>query len=144
MVSLKNDRRSRPKNVLQTPRMNTPIKPWSNHRQVLWALGVFSLIFLALALGLIFLIQGGFGPGSKPAAPRFPEFFGAILLAIPCVYYIVVAHRAWSRKLWVVGIVIHLFLLVFLLFTLVASHGASLIVLPFLLVGPVTWYLHAK
>src|SRR5438445_10947286 len=101
--------------------MSNPINPCSNHRQILWAVGVVCLILIALALCVTFFLQGGFGPGSKTSAPGFPEFLGIPLLAVPFVYYVVVAHRPWTRKLWLVGVVIHLLLLVFLLFTLVAS-----------------------
>src|SRR5258707_710596 len=124
--------------------MSTPIKPWSNHRQILWAVGVVGLVLIVLALSVTVFLQGGFGPGLKTSPPGLPEFLGIGLLAVPFVYYVVVAHRPWTRKLWLVGVVIHLLFLVFLLFTLVASRGGSIIALPFLLVGPVTWILYAK
>src|SRR5258705_11071877 len=124
--------------------MSNPIKPVSNHRQVLWALGVLGLVFLALALCLAFLLQGGFGAGSKASPPGLPEFFGAVLLAIPCIYYIIVARSAWTRKLWAIGVVMHLFLVVLAVFALPASPDSSLAILPFLLVGPATWIPYAK
>ena len=127
-----------------TQPMKTPTKPWSNHQQVLWALGVLGLICLALAVCLPFLLQGGFGPGSNTPSPGLPELFGAALLAVPCLYYIIVARSAWTRKLWAIGVVIHLFLVVFAVFTLVASRGGSFIILPFFLAGPVAWILYAK
>src|SRR5258706_14022013 len=107
--------------------MNTPIKPWSNHRQILWAVGVVGLILIVLALCVTFFLQGGFGPGSKTSPPGFPEFFSIASFAVPFVYYVVVAHRTWTRNLWLAGVVIHVLLLAFLLFTLVASRGGSLV-----------------
>jgi hypothetical protein len=124
--------------------MITPIKPWSNHRQILSAVGVVGLVLIVLALCVAFFLQGGFGPGSKTSPPRFPEFFGIALLALPFVYYVVAAQRPWTRKLWLVGVVIHLVLLLFLPSTLVACRGGNIIPLPFLLVGPAIWILYAK
>jgi hypothetical protein len=125
--------------------MNTGIKPWSNHRQVLWALGVFGLIFLAFVLLMVWLLQGGFGPGKETSPPGLADFFGTVLLSVPCVYYIVVAHLAWTRKLWIIGVVIHsLVLIIILVMAVLAHHGGSFAALPFLLGGPVAWILYAK
>ena len=124
--------------------MRDPIKPWSNHRQLLWALGVFGLIFLAFFLFLDWLLQGGFGPGVSPRPPGLPEVFGALLFAIPCIYYIAVAHHAWTRKLWIIGIVIHSLFLLFLVVAFIGSGGRGLVLLPVFFVGPLTWFGYAK
>ncbi len=79
--------------------MTNPVKPWSNHRQVLWAIGVFSLLLLAFGLFMVWFLQGGFDSGKQKSPPGLADLFGTLLLGIPCVYYIVVAHRAWSRKI---------------------------------------------
>ena len=124
--------------------MSNPVKPWSNHRQVLWAIGVFGLLLLAFGLFMAWLLQGGFGPGKHTSPPGLPDLFGATLLSIPYVYYVVVAHRAWSRRLWIMGVVIHSVMVALFVFALIASSGGVAIALPFVLVGPVTWILYAK
>lgn len=124
--------------------MSKSIKPWSNHRQVLWAIGAFDLLLLAFTLFMAWFLQGGFGPGKQTSPPGLPDLFGAVLLGIPFAYYLVVAHRASSRRLWIIGIIIHSILLTAFLFALVVSSGGVLIALPFLLVAPVTWFLYAK
>src|SRR5882724_1109387 len=124
--------------------MTNPVKPWSNHRQVLWAIGVFSLLLLAFGLFMVWFLQGGFDSGKQKSPPGLADLFGTLLLGIPCVYYIVVAHRAWSRKLWIIGLVIHSVLLALFILALITSRGSAAIALPFLLVGPVTWILYAK
>src|SRR5213593_544585 len=83
----------------QMQRMSNPIKPWSNHRQVLWAIGVFGLLLLAAGLLMAWFLQGGFGPGKQTSSTGLADIFGTILFSIPCIYYIVVAHRPWTRKL---------------------------------------------
>jgi hypothetical protein len=124
--------------------MSPPVKPWSNHRQVLWAIGAFGLLLLAFGLLIAWFLQGGFGPGKQTSPPGLADLFGTLLLSIPCVYYIVVAHRAWTRKLWVIGVVIHSLMLIALVAALLQYRGGSLVALPFFLIGPVTWILYAK
>jgi hypothetical protein len=124
--------------------MTAPVKPWSNHRKVLWAIGALGLLLLAFGLLVAWFLQGGFGPGKQTSPPGLTELCVGLLLGIPCVYYIIVAHRPWSRKLWIVGVAIHSVLLALFLFAVIKSSGAAFLALPFLLVGPVTWLLYAK
>ena len=123
--------------------MRNPIKPWTNHRQVLWAVGVFGLIFWALAALWVFLV-GGFGPGKQVPRAGFTDLLGFIVLSLPCVYYIVVAHRAWTRELWHIGVVMHALMLILFFASVIASGGRTMALLPFLIVGPITWILHAR
>jgi hypothetical protein len=129
--------------LADTP-MNNPVKPWSNNRQFLWAIGVLGLVLVTFGLGLAFLLQGGFGPGSRTSPPGVAELGGGVLLSIPCVYYVVVAHRPWTRKLWFIGVIIHCVMLLAFLISILQSRGGSIVLLPVLLVGPVTWILYAK
>jgi hypothetical protein len=124
--------------------MSNSVKPWSNHRQFLWAIGALGLLLLAFGLFITWFLQGGFGPGKHTSPPGLADLFATVLLSIPCVYYIVVAHRAWTRKLWVIGVVIHSVMLIGVVVTLLQYSGGSLAALPFLLIGPVTWMFYAK
>ncbi len=124
--------------------MNAPVKPWSNHRQVLWAVGAIGLLLLTFGLVMAWFLQGGFGPGKQSSPPGLADLLVAILLGIPCAYYMIVAHRPWSRRLWVAGVTIHSALFAVFLFVLIESGGTAVLALPFLVVGPVTWLLYAK
>jgi hypothetical protein len=124
--------------------MSNPIKPWSNHHQVVWAIGVLGLLFLVFGLFMAWLLKGGFGPGNQTSPPGITDLFGTVLLGIPFVYYIVVAHRPWTRKLWITGVVIHCVTLIFFILALMRYRGGNLAAPPFLLVGLVTWILYAK
>ena len=124
--------------------MTTPIKPWSNHRQVLWAMGVFGLFLLAFGL-FMNCVFGGFGPGAQPPPwPGLMDMLGLVLLTVSCVYYIAVAHRVWTRNLWLIGVVIHSLLFIILLIMLFPFSGVRLLVWPIFLIGPLTWILYAK
>jgi len=123
--------------------MSDSIKPWSTQRQVLWAVGVFGLVFWTLAV-LWALLVGGFGPGKQVPRAGLADIPWLLLPGIPCIYYIVVAHRAWTRKLWYIGAVVHAIMLIALLASVILSGGGTLALLPFLIVGPITWILHAK
>jgi hypothetical protein len=125
-------------------RMSNSLKPWSNHRQVLWAVGALGLLLSAFGLFLAWFLQGGFGPGRHTSPPGLIDLCATLLLSIPYVYYIVVAHRAWTRKLWVIGVAIHSLLLIGVVATLLQHRGGSLVAPPLLLIGPVTWMLYAK
>jgi hypothetical protein len=124
--------------------MSIHVKPWSKHCQILWALGVFGLLVLACSLGIAWVLQGGFEPGAHTSSPDLVDVFGTALLAVPCVYYIIVPQRVWTRRLWATGIVIHVLVLVVILAVALAGRGRSLAPLPFLLGGPVAWILYAK
>ena len=87
--------------------MSTPIKPWSLHRQLLWLIGVLGLVLLWLGLFAAFMLQGGFGPGKQGSPPGFTALFCVISLSACCAYYIAVAHRAWTRRLFRMGVAIH-------------------------------------
>lgn len=125
------------------PSMGQAIKPWSPHRQVLWAVGVFGLIFWGLAV-LFTLAVGGFGPGSEIPRASFRDLPVLLLPSAPCIYYIVVAHRVWSRVLGYIGAVMHAIMLILLLVMIVGSGERVLALLPFLIVGPIAWILHAR
>lgn len=124
--------------------MNSPAKPWSNQRQILWALGAFGLLFLAFSLFVAWIFHGGFGPGSNTSPPGLVDLLVTLLLSVPCIYYIVVAHRAWSRKLWVVGLAIHSMLFILMLSLLLTGGVGALIMIPFFLAGPIAWLVYAK
>jgi len=114
------------------------IKPWNIYRQVLWLVGVLGLLLLWAALLLAFVLQGGFGPGKPTSPPGLAELFGAILFSIPGIYYIVVAHRAWTRRLWRIGLVIH-----GLTFAIFIATGAPSGI-PVVLVWAVAWIVFAR
>ena len=108
--------------------MSNRIKPWSNHRQILWAIGVFGLLFWAFGLFMLCTITL-LGPGSQSSPPDVADLFGVVLCSVPYIYYIVVAHRAWTRKLWFVGVVIHCLMLILILISMLQYHGRSLVAL---------------
>lgn len=124
--------------------MNAPVKPWSNHRQVLWAIGALGLLLVVSGQLMSWFLQGGFGPGKQTSPPGFADLCVGILLGMPCIYYLIVAHRPWSRKLWIVGVTIHSVLVALFLYAAVNSSGAAAVALPFVLSGPVTWLLYAR
>jgi hypothetical protein len=130
--------------VSRDAHMSTPIRPWSKHRQILWALGVFGLLVLVCSLAVAWVLRGGFGPGARTSPPDLADLLGTALLAVPCVYYIVVPQRVWTRKLWATGIIIHLLVLLLLVAVVLAGRGRSLTALPFLLGGTVAWILYAR
>ena len=123
--------------------MSSSIKPWSTQRQVLWALGVFGLVFWILAV-LWALVIGGFGPGKQVPRAGLADLPWLCLPTVPCFYYIVVAHRVWTRRLWRAGAVMHVLMIIVFVASVALTRGDTLVLLPFLLIGPLTWILHAK
>ena len=123
--------------------MNRRLRPWSTHRPILWAIGGGSLFLLWFALFFDWFLQGGFGPGSQGSPPGLVDLLSAVLLSIPCIYYIVVAHRAWRWKLWLAGIAMHALAFAILLVALSQDAFASILALP-LLAGTLAWVLYAK
>src|SRR6266550_3236476 len=118
--------------------MSTPIKPWSIHRQILWLVGVLDLLLLWLGLFAAFMLQGGFGPGSHTSPPGLADLLGVTLCSSLGAYYIVVAHRVWTRRLWRVGLAVHGLVLVYL----IASGALSGI--PVVLVWAAAWIIYAR
>ena len=117
--------------------MNTPVKPWSIYRQVLWLVGVLGLLLLWFGLFVAFMLQGGFGPGSQTSPPGLSDLVAAVVCSFLGVYYLVVAHRDWTRRLWRVGLTIHGLVFVYL----VASGALSGI--PLVLIGATAWIVYA-
>ena len=114
------------------------VKPWNIYRQVLWLVGVLGLLLLWAALLLAFFLRGGFGPGSQTSPPGLAELFGVLLFSIPGIYYIVVAHRVWTRRLWRAGLVIHG--LMFAIFIAIGAPSG----IPVVLIWAVAWIVFAK
>ncbi len=102
------------------------------------------MLLLGCSLGVAWVLQGGFGPGAHTTPPDLVDALGAALLALPCVYYVIVARRVWTRKLWVAGVVIHLFVLLVILAVAVVGRAGSLAPVLFLLGGFTAWILYAK
>ncbi len=117
--------------------MNTSVKPWSIYRQVLWLVGALGLLLLWLGLFAAFMLHAGFGPGKQISPPGLTDLFDVICCSALGTYYIVVAHRVWTRRLWRAGLVIHGLLAVFL----IASGALSAI--PMLVVWAVAWIVYA-
>jgi hypothetical protein len=118
--------------------MNTPVKPWSLHRQILWLMGVIGLVLLWLGLFAAFMLQGGFGPGKQTSPRGFATLFGVIFLSACCIYYIAVAQRVWTRRLFWIGVAVHGATVVFLL----ASGGSP--ALPFAVLWSSAWIIYAR
>src|SRR5437867_440140 len=118
--------------------MNTPIKPWSIHRQILWLVGVLGLLLLWFGLFVGFVLQGGFGPGSHTSPPGLADLVGVTLCSVLGVYYIVVARGVWTRRLWRVGLAVHGLVFVYL----IASGLRSAI--PLVLVWATAWIIYAR
>jgi hypothetical protein len=116
--------------------------PWSNLRQVLWAIGVFGFVLLVLGCGFDLLIGGGFSIG-RPLPPRQVGNWVLIAaIAATFVYYIVAAHRQWSHTLYGVGLFVHS-VFAFVVLCWLWFHIAGLLAVPFLLIGPLTWLVYA-
>jgi hypothetical protein len=118
--------------------MNTPIKPWSIHRQVLWLVGVLGLLLLWFGLFVAFILQGGFGPGSHTSPPGLADLVFVTLCSVLGVYYIVVAHRVWTRRLWTVGLAVHGLVIVYLIASGVAAG------IPLVLIWAAAWGIYAR
>jgi hypothetical protein len=118
------------------------MKPWSNLRQVLWAIGVFGLVLLALGCGFDLFIGGGFSIG-RPLPPRqVGNWILVAAIAATFVYYIIAAQRQWSHTVYGVGLFVHSIFALVVLFWL-CFHIAGLLAVPFLLIGPLTWFAYA-
>ncbi len=102
---------------------------------MLWGTGVFGLSLLAL-LFIAWFVRGVSGPTMTDALAILP-------IGIPCVYYITVAERTWTRKLWHAGIVIHCALLVLVISWLLQYGGITCVVWPVILIGPPAWTVFA-
>ncbi len=120
--------------------MIRPRKDWSTDRQILWWTGVFGLLMLVLVFTAWF-VRGV--PGQPSARPTLADALATTPIGIPCLYYIVVAERAWTRKLWNAGIVIHCATLILVLNWLLQYGGMTCVVWPVILVGPPAWTVFA-
>jgi hypothetical protein len=116
--------------------------PWSNLRQVLWAIGVFGLVLLILGCGFDLLIGGGFSIGGPTPPRELGNWILVAAIAVTFVYYIVAARRQWSHTLYGVGLFMHSVLALAVLWWL-WFHIAGLLAIPFLLIGPLTWFAYA-
>src|SRR5262245_44793856 len=87
--------------------MNRPTSPRRNHRWILCVVGTGGLLFLWFSLSVAWFLQGGFGPGSNPPPTGPADLFITLLLSIPCTFYIVLANRAWTRRMRLAGFIIH-------------------------------------
>ncbi len=102
---------------------------------MLWFTGVFGLVMLVVAFTAGFL-RGG--PG-----PTMADAFSAVPMGIPCGYYILVAERAWTRKLWIAGVVLHCAMLILVIHSLLQYGVISCVVWPVILLGPPSWTVYA-
>jgi len=118
--------------------MSNSIKPWSTCRQVLWLVAVLGLLFLWGGLFLAFMFRGGFGPGNQTSPPGLIHLVGVTVCSSLGVYYLLVAHRVWTRSLLRVGLVIHGGVVAFL----IAGGVASAI--PAILIWALVWIVYAK
>src|SRR5512140_3603420 len=118
--------------------MNAPIKPWSLHRQLLWLMGVVGLVLLWLGWFAAFMLQGGFGPGTQSSPPGFTAFICVVFLSACCAYYIAVARRAWTRRLFWMGVAVHGITAIILLV------GGGWAALPFAALWSAAWIIYAR
>ncbi len=102
---------------------------------MVWGTGVFGLAILAL-LFTAWLVRGVRGPTLADVLATLP-------IGVPCVYYLIVAERSWTRKLWHAGIVIHFTTMAFVVYSLLKFGGISCVLWPVILVGPPAWTLFA-
>ncbi len=120
--------------------MIRPLKDWSKDRQILWGTGVFGLVMLVV-LFTAWFVRGG--PGHQTTGPTVADALTTVPIGIPCLYYILVAERAWTRKLWIAGVVIHCAMLVLVINWLLQYDGMTCVVWPVILIGPPTWTVYA-
>jgi hypothetical protein len=122
--------------------MNPAPKPWSNHRQILWASGVLGLILLGFSCLAHLFLGDGFKPGGPPSRGRPEEWLCVPAIAAAFIYYVVVAHSIWSRKLRTTGTALHAMLPVPLAFW--PQVGLSAVfALPLLFIGTLVWVVYA-
>ena len=123
--------------------------PWSNHRQVIWLIGVLGLGFFALACVMDQFFGGLDVDGRVTPPPRgfIDWLFGGVWVALS-TYYIVLAHRGWSRHMWVIGVAVHsLYLAAIVLLLALLGTGTwagSFVSALILLAGPTAWALYAR
>ena len=120
--------------------MSRPGKDWSKDRQFLWWAGVFGLLMLAL-LFTVWLVRRI--SGQLITGPTLADAWATVPIGIPCVYYIVVAERAWTRRLWIAGIVIHCAMIILVVNWLLQCGGMTCVVWPVILIGPPAWTVFA-
>jgi hypothetical protein len=118
--------------------MNTPIKPWSIYRQVLWLMGALGLLLLWFGFLVAVMLQGGFGPGSHTSPPSLADLVAVTMCSVLGAYYIVVAHRRWTRRLWRVGLAVHGLVVVYLII-----NGAFFGIL-LVLIWAAAWSIYAQ
>ena len=119
--------------------MISPAKDARKDRQILWGTGLFGLLMLVLLFTAWFLRAAPAGT----TGPTLADALATVQIGALCIYYIIVAGRTWTRKLWYAGVMIHGTLLVMVINSLVQYGGISCIVLPVILVGPPTWTVYA-
>jgi hypothetical protein len=113
---------------------------------VIGAIGIFlvvTLCFIDWLFGGDFQAGGGFNVGGPASASlcsfRYCAFFFSLTL---CVYYLFVASRDWSPRLFSIGIGAHSVFFVALIISIAAGESATDAI--FLLIGPVLWVTYAK
>jgi hypothetical protein len=117
--------------------------PWSNHRQLLWLVGVLGLV-AASAGSVIHWLFAGFQIGGPPPGSHLEDWIFLIVVGNVSGYYIALAHWGWSRRLWLVGVVVHSIFLLMLLVGLLLTRGGGAVALPLLLAGPTIWVLYMR
>jgi hypothetical protein len=110
---------------------------------ILRVVGVVGFWFWPLLCGIAWAFVG---IRPETAQTVFVTFRGLIWFLAPMftfVYYLCLVDLKWSRRLLVIGMLIHLCLLAAII-TLSASTDGGILVTPLLLVGPVAWLVYAN
>jgi hypothetical protein len=92
--------------------------------------------------GLAWLFRGFKPGGPQGGLSTFQGWLCFLAPTVAFVYYLCVAEMKWSRRLFVVGVIIQLGVLVAAI-TLSCFTDGGFLVAPLLLVGPVAWLIYA-
>jgi hypothetical protein len=111
-------------------------------RIMLGFVGVIGLV-IGLMLSVLMWLFHGFKPGGPQGGlSAWQGWLCALAPAAAFFYYACIAAFPWTRRLFVIGGVLHLILL-FAVVTLVSFTDGGFVTLPILLVGPALWIIYA-
>jgi hypothetical protein len=80
--------------------------------------------------------------GAQGGLSSFQGWLCFLAPTVAFIYYLCAADMKWSRRLFVVGVIIQVALLIAIV-TLVSFTDGGFLVAPLLLVGPMAWLVYA-
>lgn len=92
--------------------------------------------------GLAWLFHGFKPGGAQGGLTAFQGWLCFLAPTVSFIYYLCVAEMRWSRRLFVIGIIVQAGMLVAVV-TLSSCTDGGFLVAPLLLVGPFAWLVYA-